>query len=449
MSFTQGLVRARSHLIFLFGLITAFSMVIWLESIDVQGAQGRKGPSSSSEAAAAMITFSEQRQATTTPRKLTEKEREWANIAWKYFKNNTVAETGLVNSVDGYQSSTLWDTSSYLMAIIAAERLQIIPETEFNERITAVLKSLAAIPLFDNQLPNKVYHTKSLAMVDYKNQAREKGIGWSAIDIGRVLVPFNILVWNYAEHTPAVEKVMQRWDLTEMIKDGTLYGADLSQKGKIAYLQEGRLGYEEYAAKSFGLMGMDVSVALDYLNYVNFVDIYGTSVATDSRDPDIYQAHNYVVSEPYILDGIEYGWDRISRELAWRVYEAQEKRYQETGILTAVSEDSIDQEPYFVYNTVFTDGKAWNAITEDGADASAYKTLSTKAAFGWHMIYETDYTRKLMERVAEAYDPERGWYAGIYEADNKPNKALTANTNGIVLETLAFRESGTLLKVGR
>ena len=448
MSFKQGLVRARSHLIFLCGLISAFAMVLWLESVDTQGSKGRKGHVGS-DVVQAMVTNSADRLSMTKPRALSKQEQEWAKVAWKYFENNTIAKTGLVNSVDGYQSSTLWDTSSYLMATIAAERLGIISLTEFDQRITAVLRSLAKIPLFDDQLPNKVYHTETLAMVDYKNRAQEKGIGWSAIDIGRVLVPFNILVWNYAYHTPAVERVLERWQLTEMLKDGTMYGADLTAEGKIDYLQEGRLGYEEYAAKSFNLMGVDVSVALDYLNYVNFVDIYGTEVATDSRDPEIYQAHNYVVSEPYILDGIEYGWDRISRELAWRVYQAQERRYEETGILTAVSEDSIDQAPYFVYNTVFTDGKAWNAITEDGSDASAYKTLSTKAAFGWHMLYETDYTKKLMERVARAYDAERGWYAGIYEADDTPNKALTANTNGIVLETLAFKQSGQLLKIGK
>ncbi len=448
MSFKQGLIRARSHLIFLLGLVSAFAMVLWLESVDVQGVQGRKGPVSS-DAVQAVVQASKDRLGMTTPRELTARERQWAKIAWKYFENNTVAKTGLVNSVDGYQSSTLWDTSSYLMATIAAERLGIIQRAEFDQRIAAALKSLTEIPLFDNQLPNKVYHTESLAMVDYKNRTQEQGIGWSAIDIGRVLVPFNTLVWNYPQHTAAVDKVLQRWVMAEMIKDGTLYGADLTAEGEIDYLQEGRLGYEEYAAKSFNLMGVDVSVALDYLNYVNFVDIYGTQVATDSRDPEVFQAHNYVVSEPYILDGIEYGWDRISRELAWRVYQAQEKRYQETGVLTAVSEDSIDQAPYFVYNTVFTDGKTWNAITEDGSDASAYKTLSTKAAFGWHVLYETDYTEKLMARVKQANDPERGWYAGIYEADDKPNKALTANTNGIILEALAFRQTGRLLKVGK
>ncbi len=450
MSVKQGLVRARSHLIFLFGLISAFTLVLALERVDVtpSGVLSQKADAGQ-RVSLLKVAASADRAEVTTPRPLTAQELQWARIAWKYFENNTNKITGLVNSVEGYQSSTLWDTSSYLMAVIAAQRLGIIQQDEFDQRVAAVLRSLAAIALFDNQLPNKVYHTESLAMVDYKNKTRANGIGWSAIDIGRVLVPFNILVWHYNQHTAAVEQVLKRWQLTNMIRAGTLYGTHLNADGGTNYVQEGRLGYEEYAAKSFSLMGTDVSVALDYLDYVNFIDIYGIEVVTDSRDPERFQAHNYVVSEPYILDGIEYGWDRISRELAWRVYQAQEKRYEATGILTAVSEDNIDQAPYFVYNTVFTDGKVWNAITEDGQDAAAYKTLSTKAVFGWHMLYETAYTQKMMARIAQAHDPELGWYAGVYEADDLPNKALTANTNGIVLETLAFRQFGQLLKIGR
>ena len=111
-----------------------------------------------------------------------------------------------------------------------------------------------------------------------------------------------------------------------------------------------------------------------------------------------------------------------------------------------MSEDNLDQAPYFVYNTVFTDGKEWNAITEDGTDASEFKTLSTKAAFGWHMLYETDYTKKLMDVAKTLYDPNKGWYSGLYEKTGKPNKSFTANTNGIILEALAYKQTGVLLK---
>ncbi|MBU0654780.1 MAG: DUF3131 domain-containing protein [Gammaproteobacteria bacterium] len=438
MSFKQGLVRARSHIIFLAGLVTAFGLVGWLEGISM-------GNTNTPEA---IIEASPDLKIAPT-RPLTTQELEWAHTAWKYFQNNTIPATGLVNSVDNYNASTLWDTSSYLMAVISAQRLGIIDQTEFDARIFKVLDTLAKLPLFEGKLPNKSYNTISLQMVDYTNQPSEKGIGWSAIDIGRVLVPFNVLAWNYPQHTAAVKRVLASWNTSPMLVEGVLHGAAVNDAGATQYLQEGRLGYEEYAAKSFNLMGLDVSNSLRYTDFLKFVDIDGVSVGTDSRDPQQYDAHNYVVSEPYILDGIEFGWDHISQELAWRVYKAQEKRFADTGILTAVSEDNIDQPPHFVYNTVFTDGKVWNAITETGEDASQFKTLSTKAAFGWHALYETDYTRKLVEKAATLADPARGWYSGLYEVSGEPNKAITANTNGIMLETLAYKQSGKLMKLGK
>lgn len=438
MSFKQNLVRARSHIIFLTGLVTAFGLVGWLEGISMGSANTPE---------AVIETSSGINIAPTRPP--TAQEMEWAKTAWKYFQNNTVTETGLVNSVDKYNASTLWDTSSYLMAVIAAQRLGIIDQNEFDARIFRALDSLAKLPLFEGKLPNKSYNTISLQMVDYNNQPSEQGIGWSAIDIGRVLVPFNILAWHYPQHTQSVKQVITSWDTSPMLVAGTMYGAALDNKGKTEYPQEGRLGYEEYAAKSFNLMGADVSTALRYTDFLKFVEIEGISVATDSRDPLQYGAHNYVVSEPYILDGIEFGWDHLSQELAWRVYQAQEKRFASTGILTAVSEDNIDQAPYFVYNTVFTSGKPWNAITEKGEDASQFKTLSTKAAFDWHALYETDYTRQLVEKAATLADPERGWYSGVYEVSGQPNKAITANTNGIVLEALAYKQTGQLMKLGK
>lgn len=437
MSFKQGLVRARSHLIFLTGLVTAFGLVGWLESITLGNAATPE----------AIITASKEVKIAPS-RPLTAQELAWAKIAWKYFQNNTITDTGLVNSVDNYNASTLWDTSSYLMAVIAAQRLGLIDSIEFDARISKTLTTLAKLPLFEGKLPNKSYNTISLQMVDYTNQPSEKGIGWSAIDIGRILVPFNVLAWYYPQHTAAVKQLIASWNTQDLLVDGVLYGAVVTDQGETQYLQEGRLGYEEYASKSFNLMGLDVSNSLRYTDFLKFVEIEGIQIATDSRDPQQYGAHNYVVSEPYILDGLEFGWDHISQELAWRVYKAQEKRAATTGVLIAVSEDNIDQAPYFVYNTVFTSGQAWNAITEKGTDASQFKTLSTKAAFGWHMLYETDYTQRLMQKISNLADPQRGWYSGLYELSGQPNKALTANTNGIILEALAYKQTGKLLKLG-
>ena len=434
MSFKNNLVRARSHIVFMLALLTAFGIVITMENVDFEN-----------RVSARVNIKNDTIMELPKSRPLNSEEQEWAKIAWQYFENNTIEDTGMVNSVDQYNSSTLWDTSSYMMGLISAQRLEVITEDVFETRMHKLLISLSKLPLFEGKLPNKAYNTISLKMVDYTNRETAQGIGWSAIDIGRLMVPMNVLVWHYPEFTEEVQDVLNSWDLAAMIKDGNLYGA-LREKNETQYLQEGRLGYEEYAAKSLQLMGFDVAEALDYQSWLKFIKIYGVNVATDSRRPEEFTAHNYVVSEPYILDGIEFGWDQVSRQFSNRVYAVQKARYEDTGILTAVSEDNIDQAPYFVYNTVFTGGKAWNAITESGEDASEFKSLSTKAAFGWHALYETDYTKKLIETASKLHDEEKGWYSGLYEKTGKPNKALTANTNGIILESLAYKALGPLLK---
>ncbi len=436
MSFKEGLLHARSHLIFIAALIAAFSLIIHLEKMEVA-----KQPNPQLKVTpTATISLPANRE-------LNAQELEWANISWQYFENNYQKETGLVNSVDQYPATTLWDQSSYILALISAYRLNIIPEEIFNQRLTTVLDALQKIPLYDDALPNKSYNTLTLEMVDYDNQATDKGIGWSAIDIARLMVPLNIVLWNYPEHGEKIKSVIDSWDIKKMIKGGLLIGATIDEEGKTKYVQEGRIGYEEYAARAMALMGFDVAEAAKYNDYLEFVSIEDINIPTDSRDPAVYEAHNYVVSESYILQGLEFGLDHHTKEFAYRVFKAQEERFKRTGILTAVSEDNIDRPPYFVYNTVFSSGKIWNAITDTGADASAHKTLSTKAAFGWNILFGTTYSQQLIDTAKTLYDPEKGWYSGFYEVDKKPNTAITANTNAVILESLYYKKYGPLISI--
>jgi hypothetical protein len=313
--------------------------------------------------------------------------------------------------------------------------------------MSRAMASLAKIPLFDQKLPNKSYNTITLAMVDYTNQPTARGLGWSAIDVGRLLVPFNVLLWNYPLHGEEVRTVLRRWDMSLLLKQGQLHGSSVDPAGKTIYLQEGRFGYEQYSAKSFALMGQDVNNALSYFDHLKLVSMDGVRVPTDNRSADLYHAHVYAVSEPYILDGLEYGWDASSRAFARDIYAVQRKRFERTGVLTAVSEDNLDQAPFFAYNTVWADGKPWNTITDEGRDVSQFRSLSTKAAMGWLALYRDDYTARLETALGDLYDPQRGWYAGRYERDGKQNRALTANTNAIVLESLCYLQNGIAVRM--
>jgi Protein of unknown function (DUF3131) len=434
--FRDNVYKARGYIVFVASLLAAFALVIQIERMSGQSLIAKEP----------VVTFSDNRPVPPRARPLTEAERAQAQIAWKYFENNTRPETGLVDSVEKYTATTMWDTASYLLATISAHEIGIVPREEFDRRIERALQALATMPLFEESLPNKSYSTLTLAMVDYRNQPSPRGIGWSAIDVARLLVPMNILVWRYPEHAVAARRVVARWKTDRLGQAGVLQGAMIAEDGRTALKQEGRLGYEQYAAKTFILMGLDANEAVHYPSHLAYLEIDGIEVPYDDRDPKRFEAHNYVLSEPYVLDGLEFGWDTISREFAWRVYSAQLERHRRTGILTAVTEDHIDEAPYFVYNTVYSDGKEWNTITDTGADASAHRTLSVKAAFGWHALYQSEYSEALLKEVSSLHDPQRGWYGGRYEASGETNEALSANTNAVVLESLAFIQNGSLIR---
>lgn len=441
----SNLVKARSSIIWILAVLVAFGSVWWIERetgrtlIARQTADGT--PASAGPAA---IAFSAGLPAQPEPRALTQQEREWARIAWKYFENNTDPTTGLAGSVDGFAGASMWDTASYLAALIAVRELGLLDEKAFDERLAKALGSLARLPLVANALPNKSYDIRSLAMTDYRNQPAPAGIGWSAIDIGRLMVPLQVIVWHYPRHTEAARQVIARWDTRQLARDGQLFGMQAGEGGKLQPVQEGRLGYEQYAASTFRLMGLDVDEAADWRRQLRWVDVFGVQVPVDRRDPREFGAQNAVVSEPYVLAGLETGWTRVSRELAWRVYRAQEEREHRTGIPTAVSEDHLDQPPYFVYNAVYAGSKPWTAVTEKGEDAAALCSLSVKAAMGWHALFRTAYTERLVVIVSTLNDPAKGWYAGRYEQDLRPNRSINANTNAVVLESLAFIVRGPL-----
>ncbi|AJJ64580.1 DUF3131 domain-containing protein [Yersinia aldovae] len=437
MSFKYNLLKARSYLAMVIGILIAFSIVLYVESHSEDNGDSR-----------VHIAPSVGRPLTPNPRPLNPEEIIWAKAAWQYFVNNT-QPSGLVNSVDKFPSSTMWDTSSYFMAIISAQRIGIIQQDEFDSRISNALGALAKLPLFEDKLPNKAYNTQTLSMVNYINQPSTKGIGWSAIDISRMMVPLNILVWNYPQHAVEVNKVISHWKLNALVADDQLQGSTINDKNQAVSLhQEGRMGYEQYAARTLQLVGINASLALDYTAHLQFIKVEGILVPDDIRISQKEGANTFIVSEPYILTGLELGFDLYSSELAWRVFKAQENRFQRTGIYTSVSEDHVDTAPYFIYSTLHYSGNDWAVITEKGVRVDKLRQLSTKSAFSWYALWRTAYSEQTRRQLSGLMVPSKGWYAGIYEIDNKVNTSLNANTNGVVLESLAFINGGKLLCTG-
>jgi hypothetical protein len=408
--------------------------------------------------AAAQDLWLQRPLATTTPvaqprhGPLTEAEMDMARTAWRYFEANWQPDTGLTNAVNAYPSTTLWDTGSYIAAVVSATGLGLIEEQEARERLDLLLGTLSHLQLFRLDCPNKSYDTRLAIPTDYANQPGE--IGCSALDIARLLVWLRVVEQRYPEFQPEIRRTLRRWNWCELVQaPGVLRGASVTEDGSTIYLQEGRLGYEEYGASAFALWGFDVAEAYRPEPYET-VWLYGVEIPYDSRDPRVLGAHTYVVTESYALFGLEFGFtDPEGTDVpAWiaraaqNVYEAQVRRYQDTGILTARTEHQLLEDPFFVYDTVFSDGRPWATITDTGRSVPEHAAVALKGALGLWALWDTPYTDQLFEFISPQFDPELGFFEGVYEDGRGPIAQQTANNNGIMLETLFFKVNGPILQ---
>ncbi|MEA5623393.1 DUF3131 domain-containing protein [Nostoc sp. UHCC 0251] len=374
---------------------------------------------------------------------LTPEEQTYARAAWQYFVKNYQPATGFTNSTGGYPSGTLWDMGNYLMALNAARWLNLTDQADFDARLNKFLTTLNSLKLFEDALPNKVYNAANGQMVDYGNNPLERGIGWSALDVGRILAAFDVIRTCHPQYNDWLKGIVAKWQVARSLKDGQLFGATVLPDNKTLLVQEGRLGYEEYGARGYELWGFSAPKAIAFEPF-KLVEINGVQIPVDTRDFKSTNANNYVVSESYILEGIEFGLQGELADFAARVLDVQKRRYDTTGQLTAVTEDNIDQAPYFLYNTVYANGANWATITDANQPYPQFRSISTKAAFGWRYLFpDNAYAQKLFDAVKDLRSPDDGgYYAGIYEESKQPNKALTGNTNGLILEILYYKAKG-------
>jgi hypothetical protein len=366
-----------------------------------------------------------------------------ARIAWRYFERNT-HDTGLVSAVEGHPSTTAWDLGSSIVAALAAHELGIVAGAELDARLSALLRTLETLPLFAGELPNKAYDARTARMTDYANAPAPEGIGFSAVDLGR-LVSALVLAGDLRPGARSgIERVLARWNTCRLVSGGELLGVHRDGAGHFRHLQEGRLGYEQYAGKALALLGLDTTAARSYGRFLAELPLLGVAVPHDARDRKRHGAVDALVTEPWALDGLEFGLGSGGAPLAHRVFEVQKRRWERTGIVTALSEDHLDRPPWFGYGAIVANGVPWRTVDPEGKEIPGLRSLSTKAAFALSALHPDDpYAAVLRSAVEAARDPDRGWLAGIYE-DGRPNRAITANTNGVVLETLLFRRRGPL-----
>jgi hypothetical protein len=387
---------------------------------------------------------------------LTEKEKVWAKVAWRYFVNNTNVQTGLVNSIDRYPAATPWHMGDYLAALTAAYELGLIDKLEFDHRLSRLLAFLGRMELAGGKVPNRVYNTQNGSMVDLSNQVGEAG--WSAVDISRLMVWLKIIGERYPEYHEYLDKVVMRWGFCDIIDDCGALFSGIKQEKTLQKRQEGRLGYEDYAGTGYSLWGFSASKTRR-LRSVEKVHIEGHILRYDARDPRSSGRPNPLLTPPFVLMGMEFGWRAagkvsqawpedldIMAEQAQTIYEVQEARWQSKKIFTARGDHQLSRPPYLLYDSIYSNGFPWNTITENGQSQQHLALVSTRSAFGMWVLWKTHYTDELMKVIEALYDSDRGWYEGRYESTGAYEEIITLSTNSMVLEALFYKSSGRIYR---
>jgi hypothetical protein len=362
-----------------------------------------------------------------------------ARTAWTYVDRNYNRETGLVNSVIGYRYATVWDIGSGLLALYSANQLGIVPDADYDARMRRALQTLTSAQLYDNGAFNKNYHTDDARIAGRNGQeeATKNGYGWSAIDIGRLLMALKVISANQPQYADAARAIVARLDFNRLVRGGYLQGEDLGPRSQRprAY-QEGRLGYEQYAALGYAAWGHAADRAQSMTANARPITILGVPLYADTRGGDL------LTSEPFVMYGLEAGWPPEVRDLAWRVLAAQEARWRQTGSVTIVNEDALNGPPYFLYYSVYGDGKEFPVAPPEGAPPGPTpRTVSTKGAFGWHALLPSAYTWQAVQKVSAART-SNGWGAGVFEDSGRISGGENVNTAAVILEAALYTRIG-------
>ncbi|SDK80553.1 Protein of unknown function [Maridesulfovibrio ferrireducens] len=390
--------------------------------------------------AAAAATIAAAKDSTSSKPALSETYRDAARLAWSYFQRNYQPSTGLYNGLDLYSITTVWEIGSSLAALNAAYELELINGDEFKQRAGLMMQTLSSMDLYNNELPNKLYFAESARMVGEDQKPTSSGIGWVGPDVARLLLWLKKTATLHPEFKSTVEKIFKRMRTEKLVTNGLIYSMNVYAGKEILTVVNG-FGYGSYAAECLKPWGFNAWASSDYRKTLGYKNMLGVKVPFDKS------AKALLSSKPFVLTLMEFGKsDNEQDKLIRRIYEVQEARYKKTKTITSASDGRLDRAPWFATSAIIAEKgeKTWQCISPYSEKPIKLFWSSTAMAFGWDALYNTAYTRMLIENLYPLKEQGKGFYAGKYETEGT-NKALTLETNALILEAAMYRKmSGTI-----
>jgi hypothetical protein len=363
-----------------------------------------------------VLSFTSYKETASTAQASTSEDSQWigmANRAWRYFQAGAAVDpnTGLCGAGIGWPYFTDWDLATYILTIMDAEKLGIIPKTGTwgaDDRINKIMAWLETRALTADNLP----------YLWYDSRTGSPALGSSptnAADHGDLLVALHRLKEYRPDLVEAIDYIVKTRENTQEL-------ASRVANQKI---------YDYYIAHGFSFFGFDsysaVANALGVLKDLmsgQKVDVYGIQLP---------QAD--ITCEVLLLGMFNLDPDPLLAELTWNVYLAHERRYAGTGKFTAFSEGNTGLGyPSYIYEWVVTaSGTMWD-IEPVSVDPIAY----FKVAIGFEALYNTSYARAMTNYLSSAFpDNPYGYQDGVDENGRLVDNIID-RTNGFVISAARY-----------
>lgn len=360
-----------------------------------------------------------------------------ARTAWSYFAAGAPAE-----AASGAGFVTPESLGDDIGATLAARRIRLIGKPEFDLRIRRLMAFLARAPLSGDILPGRFYDIASGHLVDPPRGAADPG--WSAVEIGQLLIWLRVLAVSEPQQASAVDAVIARWDLCRAVTgDGQLLEGEPTSTvpgSALVVRPDTGSGYSAYAALGWRAWGVPARGAVPAGNDFT-VDVGGVDVPLP-LGPQVEP----LLTAPAALTAIVFGWSspdgtalEAEREQGAALVEAQRRR-DAGGVATARSSYRRTRAPYVVIDSILSGGFPWSTIGDNSVRPDL-ALVSVQAAFGLRALTDKDgYGDRLVALIDRLQRPG-GWAEGIYESGGT-EPLQTAATNAFVLEAVLFRQAG-------
>ncbi len=343
----------------------------------------------------------------------------YAEIAWRYFENGVGvnSKTGLHHASKDWRRFTDWDLGTYIMAIIDAEKIGVLPKDGdwgADYRIQKIIDFLVTRQLSEDGLPYLMYDADTGGLPPEAGNLGETNV----FDSGRLMVSLYHLKNHKPEHETLIDWIIH----------------SKCNYTKLATNFPGGLNPEKYyIATGFSYFGFNngrIQSALDSPQRMidgPQLNIYNVSL------PNVK-----LISEPILLAMFELDFSYVFKEIAYRTYLVQEKRWESIGIYTAFTEGAINGPPYYIYEYIILPPKTWLIKSLRYGEHSFTPIIYLKAGLGFHALFQSNYTESLIQYLMPQLITEYGFYDGVTEAEDIIY-VLTDKTNSLIINAARTR----------